>query len=90
MLDKHYQYFSKIFLELISNNFQFKIDFQVFVPQIFADIESFSKNPNCSCRSKIENFILENRDRCFNFLQNYININSLKINFEEIEEKLKN
>ena len=87
MFDKHYQYFSKIFLELISNNFQFKIDFQVFVPQIFADIESFSKNPNCSCRSKIENFILENRDLCFNFLQNYININSLKINFEEIEEK---
>jgi hypothetical protein len=89
MFDKYYQYFSKIFLELISNNLQFKIDFQVFAPQIFADIESFSKNPNCSCRSKIENYVLDNRDICYTFLQNYIDNKSLKINLQEIEEKYK-
>lgn len=89
MFSENYQYFSKIFLELINKNLEFKISFQTFAPQIFADIESFSKNPNCSCRSKIEAFILDNRSSCYNFIKNYIDSNNLKINFQEIEDKYK-
>ncbi|MEY4370981.1 MAG: hypothetical protein RIQ48_697 [Pseudomonadota bacterium] len=90
MFDQDYQYFSKIFLELISINSKFKIIFQAFAPQIFADIESFSKNPNCSCRSKIENFILENKDKCYSFLTNFLTENNINIDFQEIETKYKN
>jgi hypothetical protein len=89
MFDKHYQYFSKVFLELILTDNQFKLLFQAFAPEIFADIESFSKNKNCSCKSKIENFILENRDKSYNFITNYIKNNNINLNLQAIEEKYK-
>ena len=89
LLDKNYQYFAKIFLEQIGNNSKFKIEFQAFAPKIFADIESFSTNTNCSCRSKIENYINENKDNCFIFLNNFIRNNNLDIDFSFIENKYK-
>lgn len=89
IFDKNYQYLSKIFLELLTLNVEFKTLFQSLAPEIYADIESASTNINCSCRNKIENYINTNREKCANFL-NSLNqeIKSL-INLYEIEEKYK-
>jgi hypothetical protein len=89
IFDINYPYFSKIFLEQISSNPQFKIEFQAFAPKIFADIESFSTNSNCSCRSKIEVYINENKDNCFIFLNDFIKNHNLDIDFTYIESKYK-
>jgi hypothetical protein len=87
--DKNFGYFSKIFLEEITKNPQFKIEFGAFAPEIYADIESFSKNANCSCRGKIENYINNNKDKCFEFIKLFIEKNNIIIDAAAIQEKYK-
>lgn len=89
MFEKNYPFLGKVFLELLSTNQNFKNSFQAFATQIYADIESASTNPNCSCRNKIEKYVLENKERCVEFLNNFIVQNNLSINKEEIELKYK-
>jgi hypothetical protein len=85
----HFAYFSKIFLEQITTNPQFKIEFGAFAPEIYADIESFSKNSNCSCRGKIENYVNNNKDKCFEFIKLFIEKNNITIDVFAIQEKYK-
>lgn len=89
MFDKNYVFLGKIFLELISSNVSFKNEFQAVAPQIYADIESASKNPNCSCRSKIEAYVRENKDQSVDFLNGFISRNNITIDRESIEQKYK-
>jgi len=86
-IDPNYQYLSKIFLELLSLNQNFKASFQSLAPEIYADIESASTNPNCSCRGKVENYVNSNREKCAKFLnESSTEIKSL-INLHDIENK---
>lgn len=87
-INSNYEYLSKVFLELIQNP-QFKNEFQAFAPEIYADIESYSKNPNCSCKFKIETFVNNNKEINTNFLNNFITKNNLTLNLKEIEERYK-
>lgn len=86
-IDSNYQYLSKIFLELLTLNQNFKASFQSLAPEIYADIESASTNPNCSCRGKVENYVNSNREKCGKFLnESSAEIKSL-INLHDIENK---
>ena len=66
-IDPNYEHLSKIFLELLSKNNEFKNAFQAFAPDIYADIESASTNSNCSCRGRVENYVNSNREKCATF-----------------------
>lgn len=86
-IDSNYQHLSKIFLELLTVNQNFKVSFQSLAPEIYADIESASTNPNCSCRGKVENYVNSNREKCGKFLnESSSEIKSL-INLQEIENR---
>jgi len=87
-IDKTYQYFSKVFLELI-NIQQFKTEFQALAPEIYADIESFSHNQNCSCKFKIENYVNMYRDKCSTFLNDFISNHNIDVDLNKIETKYK-
>lgn len=84
-----YRFLGKVFLELLSSNETFKLNFQALAPQIYADIESASTNPNCSCRSKVEKYVLENKEKCAEFLNNFISQNNVNIDISHIESKYK-
>lgn len=87
-IDSNSPYFSKVFLEFITRDVKFKNDMQAAFPEIYADIESFKTNPNCSCRSKIETFINSNRSRSLVFIEGWAAANThVAINFDEIVQK---
>jgi len=85
----NYEYLSKLALDLIQKNPQFKNELQAFAPEIYADIQSYSTNPNCSCRAKVEAYINNNREISVNFINNFINNNNLTIDLKDIENKYK-
>jgi hypothetical protein len=78
-------YFQKIILNLIRASNDFKSILQSEFPNIYADIESASTNPNCSCVRKVEAELLNNKDKALNLLNNYL---SNKDNLEKIQEIL--
>jgi hypothetical protein len=86
-IDSNYQYLSKIFLELLTLNQDFKASFQSLAPEIYADIESASTNPNCSCRGKVENYVNSNREKCAKFLNESSTEIKSFINLHDIENK---
>lgn len=88
-IDSNYQHLSKIFLELLTLNNDFKTSFQTLAPEIYADIESASTNPNCSCRGKVENYVNSNREKCGKFLNESSPEIKALINLRDIEEKYK-
>jgi trans-aconitate methyltransferase len=81
-----YPFLSKIFLELVSNQ-QFKTAFQAVAPEIYADIESASTNPNCSCRGKVENYVNTNRQKALDFLNNFIENTGVEVDLQAITQK---
>jgi hypothetical protein len=85
-IDPNYPFISKVFLELIPNE-QFKTEFQAFAPEIYADIQSFSTNPNCSCRGKVEAYVNNNKPKCLDFLNNFIQKNNTSISLDEITKR---
>lgn len=87
-INKNYQYFSKIFLELISNQ-DFKNKFQAFAPEIYAEIQSYSTNPNCSCRFKIEQTINTNKDKYELFINDFLNASQISVDLSKIEDRYK-
>lgn len=84
-IDKNYQHLSKIFLDLLLKNKDFKPIFQVFAPDIYADIESASTNPNCSCRAKIEQYVLTNRETSTEFLNKFLTDFNVEVDLKAIE-----
>lgn len=70
-------YLSKVFLELIQMNATFQADLQAAMPAIYADIQSFKNNPNCSCRSKIEAHINATRNASFAYLDEWLKKHSM-------------
>jgi hypothetical protein len=62
-IDNKYDFLSNLFLYLLSHlqdifYSKYEKDFY----EIYADIISFIKNPNCSCRSKIINYVKNNKE----------------------------
>jgi len=71
-IDRDSPFFSKLFLELIQTNAKFKTDIQATMPAIFADVESFKINPNCSCRGRIEAHVNSNRNSSHAFITDWL------------------
>jgi hypothetical protein len=78
-------YFDKIILNLIKISNEFKSTLQSEFPNIYADIESASTNPNCGCVKKVETELLKNPDKSLNLLNNFL---SVPANFEKAQEVL--
>jgi hypothetical protein len=88
-IEINYNLFSKVFLHLITTNSDFKLEFQAFAPEIYADIESFSKNPNCSCRAKIEQFVMINKPKCHEFINKFLTEKNIQVDLSVIEAQYK-
>jgi hypothetical protein len=86
-IDKNYEFLSKIFLELLTNEPDFKPLFQALAPEIYADIESASTNPNCSCRGRVENYVNTNREKCSIFINGLSENIKSKIDLNDITSK---
>jgi hypothetical protein len=88
----NYQFLSKIFIEiLMAKNESFKNAFQAAAPDVYADIESFYGNKNCSCRGKVEKHIVSNKEKSAEFLNAFIaengGDNHTLFKLEDIEKK---
>ena len=64
-----------LFLKFIKENEKFKAEYEVFAPAVFADIQSFVTNPNCSCKNKIKNNVISNPDSHNKFLKSFLEKN---------------
>ena len=87
VIDSNYEFLSKIFLELLTFNPEFKTNFQALAPEIYADIESASTNPNCSCRIKVENYVNSNIDKTTAFLNKFLQDNNFRIDLNDIDNR---
>lgn len=75
--DKTYKYLPYVFLDLIHiGPEEFLVKFRNFSPTITPHIDSFKHNPGCDCRNKIMQFIEENRESSFNFLEDWFKNNN--------------
>jgi hypothetical protein len=81
------KYFHKIITSLIRYSSDFKSKLQALFPEIYADIESASTNPNCTCVGKVEKKVLENKDKSLSLLENYISENNVTVQLENIINK---
>ena len=86
-IQSNYTFLSKIFLKLVSEDQVFKTRFQAFAPEIYADIESASTNPNCSCRQKVEAFVNSNKEKSAHFLNLYLSEFDKDIDVSQIEKE---
>jgi hypothetical protein len=80
--NKH-NFYHKIIINLISSFPEFKSMLQSEFPSIYADIESASSNPNCSCVRKIESELLQNQSKSIIVLNKFL---YNKDNNEKIKE----
>jgi hypothetical protein len=64
-----------VFLKMIKTNEKFKAEYEVFAPEVFADIQSFSTNPNCTCKNKIKNFVTSDSQKHEAFLSEFVEKN---------------
>ena len=78
-------HFQKIILNLIRVSNEFKSILQSEFPNIYADIQSASTNPNCTCVKKVEAELLNNKEKSLNLLENFL---SKTENLEKINEVL--
>jgi hypothetical protein len=70
--ENNINFIHKISSSLIRVSPEFKSILQSNFPDIYADIESASTNPNCSCVGKVENKILQNKDQTIGLLGSFL------------------
>jgi hypothetical protein len=71
--------------------FLFKSLFQTKCPSIYADIESFSSNPNCSCKDKIKNYVVQHKEEMADIVNDFFKDkeeNALEIFINKIKNKV--
>jgi hypothetical protein len=76
----------EIAIALLGVSIEFKSILQSSFPDIYADIESASTNPNCTCVKKVKNKMLENGNQLLNILNTFL---SDKDGEEKIENIVK-
>lgn len=78
-------YYHKIILDIIKLSKEFKASLQSEFPNSYADIESASTNPNCSCVKRVETELINNREKSLNLLNNFL---SNQENFKKVQNIL--
>lgn len=66
------KYISKIVLNLITKYPDFKNQLQATFPDLYADIESASTNPNCSCRGKVEQRVTIEKSKALKLINEFL------------------
>jgi hypothetical protein len=59
-------------VKFLERNEPFKNELIKLLPDLESDIESASKNENCSCKNSIIHYINENKDSYLEFLYNFL------------------
>lgn len=85
-----YQHLGGTFLKLIRENESFKKDVEIAFPEIYADIQSFSSNPNCTCKNKILSYVSNNKEKSANFLNEEVSKLSLDLDPVKLDEEFRN
>jgi hypothetical protein len=92
MKDNHVfnAYFQHVVLWLIQNDILFVKFFKEFAPSIADKIDSYVKNPNCSCKNTIQNYAIENFHDVKQFVLSFLDKNpQVKIDIDYIEKQNK-
>ena len=87
-LEQNYPHVDRVVLQLLSKNQAFKPKFELFAPEVYAEIQTFVTNPNCSCRGKIAEFSRNNSEKCINFVNSFLAETNSSIDFNEINGNL--
>ena len=87
-LEQNYPHVDRVVLQLLSKNQAFKPKFELFAPEVYAEIQTFVTNPNCSCRGKIAEFSRNNSEKCINFVNSFLTETNSSIDFNEINNNL--
>ena len=73
-----------VILSLLTVNSAFKDIFKTAAPDIAADIESASTNPNCTCRTKVTTYVTMNTPAVGTLLYQYAVDNDLLTNIKAL------
>jgi hypothetical protein len=87
-LEQNYPHVDRVVLQLLSKNQAFKPQFELFAPEVYAEIQTFVTNPNCSCKSKIAEYSRSNSEKCINFVNNFLSETNSSVDFDEINNNL--
>lgn len=87
-LEQNYPHVDRVVLQLLSKNQAFKPQFELFAPEVYAEIQTFVTNPNCSCRGKIAEYSRNNSEKCINFVNSFLAETNSSIDFDEINNNL--
>lgn len=83
-LEQNYPHVDRVVLQLLSKNQAFKPKFEHFAPEVYAEIQTFVTNPNCSCKHKIAEYSRSNSEKCINFVNNFLSETNSSVDFDEI------
>lgn len=70
------RFLGKIVLKLLGDYSSLKNSYQSSFPDLYADLESASTNPNCSCRGKVQNHIQSHLDQSITIFNNFLQTHS--------------
>lgn len=65
-------FIGKIALNLLGKFSDYKALLQATFPDIYADLESASTNPNCTCRNKVDNVLTMNKETAVSVTNQFI------------------
>jgi hypothetical protein len=75
-----------LFLKLIRENKKFKTSYELFAPPIYAYVQSFATNPNCSCRNKIKAHVNSNLLAHNSFIEHFFQKNKEEFGGASLEK----
>jgi len=81
------RYIDHVVLWLIQNDIIFVKSLKEFATPIIDKIETYSKNPNCSCKADIQVYVRNNYEPVKNFVLYFLEKNpQVKVDLESIEK----
>ena len=87
-LEQNYPHVDRAVLQLLSKNQAFKPKFELFAPEIHAEIQTFVANANCSCKGKIAEYSRNNSENCINFVNSFLIETNSTVDLDEINNFL--
>lgn len=80
----------QLVLKLIEHSPSFKDEYKALAPDVAAEIESASTNPNCTCRSKVTHFTMRNSELVgglvFSFASKNNTLGQIEQTLKELDE----
>ena len=86
-IQRNYPHLDKVVLQLLSDNDKFKQKFEIFAPEVHAEIQTFVANPNCVCKAKISEYANANKDKCADFINQFLLETSSFVDLSKISKQ---